>query len=120
MTLTIPDLSIEKNLQYWRHIESAKRYFLYLTKQLDIFPKPKKDEHDRLGLQFNFLMPYEDQPVMTGHVNGVITLNASEADIVIRVKTRLDMAENYLYWVISVMKVVTITLILCSTSSQNG
>ena len=95
MTLTIPDLSIEKNLQYWRHIESAKRYFLYLTKQLDIFPKPKKDEHDRLGLQFNFLMPYEDQPVMTGHVNGVITLNASEADIVIRVKNRLDMAENY-------------------------
>jgi hypothetical protein len=40
-------------------------------------------------------MPYDGQPVMTGHAHGVITLDASEADAVIRVKTRLDMAENY-------------------------
>ncbi|MHA3051377.1 zinc-binding metallopeptidase family protein [Acinetobacter sp. ANC 4640] len=95
LTHIIPDLSVEKNLHYWRHIESAKRYFLYLTKQLGIFPKHKKHPDDRLGLQFNFLMPYDGQPVMTGHAHGVITLDASEADTVIRVKTRLDMAENY-------------------------
>jgi hypothetical protein len=32
---------------------------------------------------------------MTGHQLGTITLNASEADVVHREKTRLDMQENY-------------------------
>ncbi|MEB3767832.1 zinc-binding metallopeptidase family protein [Acinetobacter sp. MD2] len=95
LTHTIPDLSEPQHLNYWRHIETAKRRFLYLTKQLDIFPRPKQNPEDHLGLQFNFLMPYPDQPVLTGHAGGVITLNASEADVVIRVKTRMHMEENY-------------------------
>lgn len=95
LTHIIPDLSEPHHLTYWKQIEAAKRRFLYLTKQLDIFPRPKTNENDHLGLQFNFLMPYDNQPVMTGHANGVITLNASEADVIIRVKTRMDMKENY-------------------------
>ncbi|MEB3754760.1 putative zinc-binding peptidase [Acinetobacter sp. MD2(2019)] len=95
LTHLIPDLSDPQNLNYWKHIEAAKRRFLHLTKQLDIFPRPKKDPNDHFGLQFNFLMPYDNQPVMTGHANGVITLNASEADVVVRIKTRMSMEENY-------------------------
>ncbi len=63
-------------------------------------------------LRFNFLMPSPDQPVMTGHQLGTITLNASEADVVHREKTRLDMQENYrTVLTIFVMKVDITTLI---------
>ena len=41
------------------------------------------------------MMPEPYQPVMTGHANGVITLNASEADVVYRETTRIKMGENY-------------------------
>lgn len=95
LTHTIPDLSIPQNTLYWRRLEQAKRRFLYLTQQLNIFPRPKNNDEDRYGLRFNFLMPSPDQPVMTGHQLGTITLNASEADVVHREQTRLDMQENY-------------------------
>jgi len=48
-----------------------------------------------LGLSFHFLVPTEDHPVMTGHANGVITLNAYEADHLYREQTRITMGENY-------------------------
>ena len=95
LTHTIPDLSINNSTMYWHRLEQAKRRFLYLTQQLNIFPRPKKNDQDRYGLRFNFLVPLPNQPVMTGHHMGTITLNASEADVVHREKTRLDMGENY-------------------------
>ncbi len=39
-------------------------------------------------------MPQADFPVMTGHAQGVITLNASEADVIYRETTRVKMGEN--------------------------
>lgn len=95
LTHIIPDLSIAQNKLYWQHLEQAKRRFLYLTQQLNIFPRPKVNDQDQKGLRFNFLMPLPDQPVITGHQSGTITLNASEADIIHLEKTRLDMQENY-------------------------
>lgn len=95
LTYIIPDLSVDHNVLYWKRLEQAKRRFLYLTQQLNIFPRPKKDDNDRFGLRFNFLRSLPDQPVLTGHQSGTITLNANEADVVHREKTRLDMQENY-------------------------
>lgn len=95
LTAKIPDLSIVENQLYWGALEQAKRRFLYLTQQMHIFPRPKVNDQDRYGLQFNFLIPLEHEPVMTGHANGVITLNASEANVVHRETTRINMGENY-------------------------
>ncbi|NHB58493.1 hypothetical protein G9F32_10785 [Acinetobacter sp. 194] len=95
LTHTILDLSQAENITYWSRLEMAKRRFLYLTQRLHIMPRPKKSDTDPYGLRFDFLMPNDDQPVLTGHANGVITLNASEADVVYREKTRENMGENY-------------------------
>lgn len=95
LTHTIPNLDNPEHIGYWRSLEQAKRRFLYLTQRLNIFPKAKKSDQDLLGLRFNFLMPINNHMVMTGHANGVITLNASEADVVYRETTRVKMGENY-------------------------
>ena len=69
--------------------------FLYLTQRMNIMPRPKHSDDDPLGLRFDFLLPEKDKPVLTGHANGVITLNAFEADVVYRETTRVNMGENY-------------------------
>ena len=95
LTTVIPDLQQEKNIEYWIKLETAKRRFLYLTLFLNIFPRPKQHADDHLGLSFQFLVPTDNQPVLTGHANGLITLNAYEADTVYRETTRISMGENY-------------------------
>lgn len=95
LTHTIPNLGNPDHTIYWGRLEHAKRRFLYLMQRLNIMPRPKKNDDDRYGLRFVFLMPEPDHPVMTGHANGVITLNASEADVVYRETTRIKMGENY-------------------------
>lgn len=95
LTHTIPDLSIPENIIYWGRIEHAKRRFLYLMQRLNIMPRPKLSPDDRYGLWFNFKKPEDGRPVMTGHANGIITLNVNEADVVYRETTRIKMGENY-------------------------
>jgi len=95
LTHTIPSLDNPDHIVYWARLEHAKRRFLYLMQRLNIMPRPKKSDDDRFGLRFNFLMPQNDFPVMTGHACGVITLNASEADVIYRETTRIKMGENY-------------------------
>ncbi len=91
----IPDLNQPEHILYWERLEHAKQRFLYLMQQLQLMPRAKVDDHDRYGLRFNFLMPMNKQSVMTGHANGIITLNASEADVIYRETTRVKMGENY-------------------------
>ncbi|RKG31172.1 zinc-binding metallopeptidase family protein [Acinetobacter tianfuensis] len=95
LTHIIPSLDNPDHIVYWARLEHAKRRFLYLMQRLNIMPRPKKTDDDRFGLRFNFLMPQADFPVMTGHASGVITLNASEADVIYRETTRIKMGENY-------------------------
>lgn len=95
LTTVIPDLHEAKNIEYWAKLETAKRRFLYMTQRLNIFPRTKKTPDDPYGLSFHFLVPTDDQPVLTVHANGVITLNAFEADTVYRETTRISMGENY-------------------------
>ena len=89
---TIPDLSQEQNVTFWRRIEIAKRRLFYSLLRLKL-PLQTKSE-SAFGLAFDFLAP-TDKPVMTGHLDGVITINLAEADDAEREKQRGAMGEPY-------------------------
>jgi len=94
---TIPDLSLDQNHDLWRRMEMAKRRLVY-TLLLFKLPLANKTEDPEKGLAFAFL---EDgvnpdgsvSKVMTGHENGLITLNIAEADDSVREKIRNAMKE---------------------------
>ncbi len=90
----IPDLSIAENDQAWRRIEAAKRRLLYTLFALNLPVVPRAARPDG-GLAFRFLKSTEDEPVMTGHDDGVITLNIDEADFAFRENMREKMGEGY-------------------------
>jgi len=94
---TIPDLSRPENLALWSGLESAKRRLIYalLRLQLRFIPPAAVP-----GLQFDFRADtapafQESGRVLTGHQNGLITLNIAEADPVLREKMREQMDEPY-------------------------
>lgn len=94
MTRTIPDLAPAANLSRWIQVEAAKRWVLACLMRLDWFtatdpgPRPVFD-----------LMAEDtaDGPVyvITGHEDGVITLNASEADASLRTARAEALGESY-------------------------
>jgi hypothetical protein len=90
----IPDVSDPANDQAWRRIEAAKRRLLYTLFALKL-PVVSKKEQPESGLTFHFLKGTADEPVMTGHENGVITLNVDEADFAFRENMREKMGEGY-------------------------
>jgi hypothetical protein len=94
LTRIIPALSSEQNRLYWKRLEAAKRRLLYSLWELHLQPKPKHDDPDT-GLAFEFLEDMPNKKVMTGHSNGLITLNIAEADPAHREKTREQMHEPY-------------------------
>ncbi len=75
---TIPDLAGPGNCEAWRRMESAKRRVLYSLGRLGLRLKSKAEATD--GLAFDFLSPTATMPVLTGHQDGVITVNLLEAD----------------------------------------
>jgi len=80
----IPDLSNEQNRELWARIENAKRRLLYSLIQLNLPVRSKKDAPQQ-GLSFRFLSDVANPTgvpsiVMTGHDQGIITLNIAEAD----------------------------------------
>lgn len=95
LTTVIPNLNVIHNKLYWSRLESAKRRFLYLLYQLKIPPKPKTHPNDQDGMAFEFLESQDSHPVLTGHDNGLITLNIVEADSSYREWTRETMQEQY-------------------------
>ena len=59
---------------------------------------PKQHPGDEIGLAFDFLadpIGPGSEHVLTGHDNGLITLNVAEADSSEREKMRAEMGENY-------------------------
>lgn len=92
-TRTLPDLSIPGNRQRWAKLETAKRRLLYTLLGLNL---PVKDRHEdpNHGLVFDFLAD-AGQRVLTGHLEGVVTMNAAEADDDERERQRIQMGEPY-------------------------
>lgn len=93
---TIPDLTIEENGRYWSLIEVAKRRLVSQLLALGLPVRSKVVDDPERGLAFDFLRAGPGgPPVMTGHANGLITINIEEANDAYREKTRLAMREPY-------------------------
>ena len=95
---TIPDLTQADNLTHWRLVEIAKHRLFYTLLRLRLPLQTRAEDPD--GLAFDFLadavaLSSGAAPVMTGHANGVITINLAEADDVERERRRGQMAEPY-------------------------
>jgi hypothetical protein len=78
----VPDLRYEQNLSRWRLLEAAKRRLFYTLVKLGL-PLSIRPQ-DPQGLAFDFLAdPAENSPggpsILTGHDNGLITINIAEA-----------------------------------------
>jgi hypothetical protein len=96
---TIPDLAVGENHAFWQRIERAKRRLLYSLLWLGL-PVARQTRGWPQGLLFDFIesprTPGADgDVVMTGHQDGVITLNVAEADDVFRAMQRKQMNEAY-------------------------
>jgi hypothetical protein len=94
---TIPDLSRANNLSNWRVVEIAKHRLFYTLLSFRL-PLATKAE-DPNGLAFDFLadgaIAGPSAPVLTGHANGLITINLAEADDAERERRRHQMGEPY-------------------------
>jgi hypothetical protein len=91
----IPDLSKPGNKEAWYKVEVAKRRLIYSLLSLKL-PLESKIEKPETGLAFEILADPEEGPkVLTGHDNGLITINLAEADDAEREKRRHQMHEPY-------------------------
>ena len=94
----IPDLSQPGHLEHWRLIEVAKHRLFYTLLKLNLSVKTRVEDPN--GLAFDFLAdvaspPPTALPVMTGHADGVITINLAEADDAERERRRHQLREPY-------------------------
>lgn len=93
---TIPKLDDEDNCRWWRQIENAKRRLVAQLLRLGLPVTSKVSEDPERGMMFDFLRsPKEGPRVLTGHANGLITINVEEADDSKREKIRHEMHEPY-------------------------
>ncbi|HKL54092.1 MAG TPA: putative zinc-binding peptidase [Wenzhouxiangellaceae bacterium] len=99
----IPNLDKPGNRERWLRVEKRKRRLIYDLRRHRL-PLVGRDLEPQTGLAFAFL---EDDPgeglefhdshegtqIMTGHANGLITINIAEADDVERERMRVAMNE---------------------------
>ncbi|MCB1132779.1 MAG: putative zinc-binding peptidase [Verrucomicrobiae bacterium] len=92
---TIPNLLEAGSREAWMRIESAKRRFVRTLLDLGL-PLESKTENPGDGIAFDFLRDsWGAPPVMTGHDNGLITINLGEADDIERTRARVELDERY-------------------------
>ncbi|OYV30525.1 MAG: hypothetical protein B7Z81_14235, partial [Acidocella sp. 20-61-6] len=93
---TIPDLAVGQNLLHWQRMEVAKHRLFYTLIALGLPLKNLADDPEH-GLAFDFLAdaPGAARKVLTGHDDGLITINLDEADDAKREKLRAEMGEPY-------------------------
>lgn len=95
LNLTIPDLSLSDNADCWHRTEEAKRRLVAQLVMLGL-PVVSRTIDPEQGLGFQLLRQQPGaEPVMTGHMDGVITLDIAEADPAHREQVRQNMHEPY-------------------------
>jgi hypothetical protein len=99
LTRVIPDIGVPTNKAAWYRLEVAKRRLIYTLQKLGL-PVQSTAVAGPGGLAFEFLedgtTPNGDwHRVLTGHDNGVITINIAEADDVQRERARREQNEPY-------------------------
>ena len=101
--LLVPDLSVAANLPPWRALEAAKRRCLFTLRELGL---PLEGVAGVPPLRFRFMTARDSgsnferplpgaEPVITGHENGVVTIDLAEADAVARTRAQVAMDEGY-------------------------
>ena len=95
----IPDLGRPGVREGWAKLEAAKRRLIYSLLAFEL-PLATKAEDPERGLGFEFLADPDPNtpgaaPVLTGHDNGVITINVAEADDAERENRRNQLHEPY-------------------------
>lgn len=93
-TRTIPVLTTALNQRRWQRMETAKRRLLYTLLDLRLWG-PSSKLKSTWPLVFDFLEATPAQNVITGHLNGVITINIAEADDDQRERERVTLYEPY-------------------------
>lgn len=93
LTRTRPNDTDTKALAAFAAAEKAKRRLIFELHELKL-PIVGRDEDPQYGLAFD-LLSSEFETVMTGHHNGVITLDLAEGDDVHREQLRVEMDEPY-------------------------
>jgi hypothetical protein len=93
LTRTRPDDDDAKALAAFADAEKAKRRLIAELVELKL-PIVGRDQDPDFGLAFD-LLSSEQQKVITGHQNGVITLDLAEGDDVHREQLRIAMDEPY-------------------------
>ena len=91
----IPDLSLPENLSRWRALEAAKHRLFYTLFQLRLPVETQAESPAGLAFQFLADVGPGAPSVMTGHADGVITINLAEADDAERERRRQQMGELY-------------------------
>jgi len=92
---TIPDLGPPDHLLRWQRLEAAKHRLVYGLLRFGLPVVSKLDDPDA-GLAFDFLAESAAAPpVVTGHAEGLITINLAEADDAERERIRQEMGEPY-------------------------
>lgn len=98
-TLIIPDLSKPENCERWQKLENAKRLLFY---SLFKFGLPVEDTLDSSAQRLRFELKADvladsgkKIPTITGHDNGLITINIEESDDGVREQHRIAMGEPY-------------------------
>lgn len=96
LNIVIPDLTITKNRELWHQIEAAKRRMIYTLLRLGLSTEGSPNEN-RPPLRFCFMNDPVDgsSPIMTGHADGIITINIAEADPAERERRRMDLREPF-------------------------
>lgn len=98
LTEVIPDVSVPGTRESWYRLEVAKRRLFYTLQRLHL-PLRSRTEDPVAGVAFRFLAdPTPDDvgpAVLTGHDEGVITINIAEADGVERERRRKELHEPY-------------------------
>ena len=88
LTRVVPDLSVAGHQSAWYRLEVAKRRLLYSLLSLQL-------PFDSLAFEFLADSGTDDEPVLTGHASGTITINVAEADDAERERRRHALGEPY-------------------------
>ena len=99
----VPDLSEPRRVSLYYEVEKAKRRLLFTLFSLGLPVEDRAERED--GLTFHILAdarldgvdldPGVDDAVVTGHLEGRITINLLEADPHLRERMRMAMNESY-------------------------
>jgi hypothetical protein len=92
---SVPDVADARAVDSWRRLEVAKRRLVYTLLELGL-PLESKQDQPEVGLAFAFKEDGADgERVLTGHCDGLVTINIREADAPSREQTRVQLGERY-------------------------